>query len=56
MSMSEAAIQRPGSVSPPISAEALPAFLEKGASANAAPFGLISPMQDKYKNNIRMVP
>jgi hypothetical protein len=35
----------------PSKADAVPAFLEKGASPRAAPFGRVSPMESKKKKN-----
>ena len=40
----------------PINADALPAFLAKGARVSPAVFGLEIPKQDKNKNNITIVP
>src|SRR6202012_3745164 len=39
----------------PSKAEALPAFLLKGASARAAAFGLVKPRQVKKRNRKKMV-
>ena len=55
LTLNEASAPRPNCIAP-INADAVPAFLAKGASESAEAFGLVVPTQQSKINIIQMVP